>query len=146
MCPFWTEAPRRHVHSHSLGPLPFLRERALAVLLVPQEGWEALQAELLQWSRGSSAQVRQRPQPATGAEDSPASACHASPRSAKPQPPQHSSIKSHLPPKFYSCLLYGIITAAINNKTHTDIDPLAMAVWSFMLRKIHIQAKQRRVS
>ena len=55
--------------------------------------------------------------------------------------PSTVAIKSYLPPKFYSCLWYGIIIVAINNKTHTDIDPLAMAVWSFMLRKIHIQAK-----
>lgn len=35
---------------------------------------------------------------------------------------------------------------AVNNKTRTNIDPSATAAWSFVLRKIHIQAKQSRVA
>lgn len=124
----------------TLRPLPFLWGHAQAILLAPQEGWEVLEAELPQRSRLSPAQIKQRLQPTTDAWDSPASTSQAQPRSAKLQPSQHISNKVLYATKILQLPVIWHYYCS-HNKTHTNIAPLAMAIWSFMLRKIHIQAK-----
>lgn len=76
--------------------------------------------------------------------DTAASIHWAPTRWATLQPPQNISNKVLYATKLYSCLCAALLT--INYTTHTNVDPLAMADWNFMLRKRHIQVKQRRIT
>lgn len=142
MFPFWVQASRSLTCFHSLLDLCYFYENRLGKACRShnehEPPWET--AAHVSWRR--PAQLEQGPLPITHAYNNPGGVSQANP-SRPNSPSQHTNNIVFCATKFYSFPFLGIIIVAINNKTHDNMDPLAMAAQSVVLRKIHIGAKQK---